>query len=858
MFTEKAKLLRHPKPFTDESIAGYFLRLAEANCYESVHWLLQLFKLRQNGDKHPYIYGMADLKTAAVMSSVREIVLKELAYKPINFSSHTLIGNYEAFGQIIPIFLIRSKEPKVCPKCLIENPYCRKVWELAAVTACPIHKCLLIETCPACNKKIDWNRHKVCECSCGFDLSATKVFYVSENEIRLVNRIFQLFNLSKKKPVNFPEHLQRFNLTELLSLLFLVMGQNRGRSDSVGKSLSKQLSNIELHNEFNNALNVYENFPNNFFGFLDSLKKVYFEKVQQNSKTKHLTTTRQIIFGGTIRALASSSSDRNFDLIRDAFDEYYSREKLQSFGLNLDYKEISAAEFLNSHLTLNETKKLLKITKVAVKSIINAGTLKAIEAKTINGKEFWFVEKKSAEHVKEVLEDCISAPNIITELGIQTTHLNSLIDRKILNEVTGLYVSTTFSRVFSRKELNKISQIFEKAFIREEKPNSGKFVNSTKTAVLLGRIGIDFGMFVRLVAAGKITPVGKSKKKGVLGFYYDESEINSIYNEALTKIKKGTLSLTEVEKKFNIERDLIRKLIQKNLLKQVEVENAQFLKVRIDPKSVINFKKLYVLSTELARKHRTLPQVINKLLGELNVNPIENSSAVHCFVYCRNEIENITLDKRNIKRAVTPLFSTAETAEILKINAEAVIELVSNGTLKPYVRSRNLRSNELFFTETGIENYRKLQLPEFNAVSRKSAAQLLNIGITAFKDRYVKTKKVLPIKLENKTRRIYYSRADIEKLREMELNGIRSSEAAEILGVNISCVNKLTIAEELLPISGPKVDGFQYNVYLRTDVEALLQKRRAFKEEQIKSGKSARFGKVSGNRYSKTQRVKSL
>ena len=59
----------------------------------------------------------------------------------------------------------------------------------------------------------------------------------------------------------------------------------------------------------------------------------------------------------------------------------------------------------------------------------------------------------------------------------------------------------------------------------------------------------------------------------------------------------------------------------------------------------------------------------------------------------------------------------------------------------------------------------------------------------------------------------------------MESNGIRSSEVAEILGVNISCVNKLTIAGQLVPFSEPNVDGFQYNVYIRSQVEKLQQLR---------------------------------
>ena len=43
------KLLRTPVPYADESLAGYILRMSEANYYQSPRWILQLAGYQNKG-----------------------------------------------------------------------------------------------------------------------------------------------------------------------------------------------------------------------------------------------------------------------------------------------------------------------------------------------------------------------------------------------------------------------------------------------------------------------------------------------------------------------------------------------------------------------------------------------------------------------------------------------------------------------------------------------------------------------------------------------------------------------------------------------------------------------------------------
>jgi hypothetical protein len=56
-------------------------------------------------------------------------------------------------------------------------------------------------------------------------------------------------------------------------------------------------------------------------------------------------------------------------------------------------------------------------------------------------------------------------------------------------------------------------------------------------------------------------------------------------------------------------------------------------------------------------------------------------------------------------------------------------------------------------------------------------------------------------------------------------------------------MGKVTIAAGVIkPISGPSVDGFGKNLFLRNNVIKLRAQRDAYKAKRMKAGKTSRFG----------------
>src|SRR5205085_11479828 len=71
---------------------------------------------------------------------------------------------------------------------------------------------------------------------------------------------------------------------------------------------------------------------------------------------------------------------------------------------------------------------------------------------------------------------------------------------------------------------------------------------------------------------------------------------------------------------------------------------------------------------------------------------------------------------------------------------------------------------------------------------------------------------------------------------------VHSPAAAAILQVTNTHVKRLTDSGLLTPVSGPGIDSFGLNLYMRSDVEKLHAEREAFKAKRAKEGKTSRFG----------------
>lgn len=186
-------LLTRPRPFKDETLESYLLRLGQENTtanYKSfsddVAYCAELENIisgKYKGsfselpsvnlylEKQPRIRRATMLSYLAKMLKLESIDIENLGFHRSNLKSgigHRLIRIND---WLIPRCLLRTEGIPVCIECIKQNNYIKKYWHLLAYRYCHKHNVILIEKCPKCARRLDYRKSESFHrCLCGFDL----------------------------------------------------------------------------------------------------------------------------------------------------------------------------------------------------------------------------------------------------------------------------------------------------------------------------------------------------------------------------------------------------------------------------------------------------------------------------------------------------------------------------------------------------------------------------------------------------------------------------------------------------------------------------------------------------------------
>ena len=158
-----------PRPFPDELFSSWLFRLAHGHGMRLREFSRAAFGQRLwvsvcDLDRHidASLMTTISLKTAIPYDRLFRTTLR--SYEGALFEKMTLSGPVK---WILPIGVNRNQGDRFgfqfCPFCLSSdrNPYYRRHWRLAFVTACSLHKCLLLDQCPHCAAPVNPVRSEI-------------------------------------------------------------------------------------------------------------------------------------------------------------------------------------------------------------------------------------------------------------------------------------------------------------------------------------------------------------------------------------------------------------------------------------------------------------------------------------------------------------------------------------------------------------------------------------------------------------------------------------------------------------------------------------------------------------------------
>jgi DNA-binding transcriptional MerR regulator len=522
---------------------------------------------------------------------------------------------------------------------------------------------------------------------------------------------------------------------------------------------------------------------------------------------------------------------------------------------------IVASKLHETHVSGIEALHALKVRWHGLEGLIAAGSVKVIIGKKGEGRVF-LVEKASLEDLKKRLERALFITEAERLLKIPRARIQELIGYGLLKPLRGPDVDGSTGWKLDGSEVRGLIDRLLSKLPRKRSNSKRKTVSFTRVLWNLGRAGISLGAFIQAMLDGEVKAVGRSGGSGLRCLLFSNQQITNYVDSEFRLLAGDVLSIRQISKQLKVTQTAVRFLAKKGLIKAEKCESAPCAGILVRRDEFDLFNESYLLARELAANHRTSPVYMVNLLSERNVRPVTgpNVDGGRIYLFKRGDVEPldvVAILKEGRKRgaavkkrleARNSVLDAHQAAEILGVDVETVRQLTERGVLKTNKRlAPSLRkSGEYFFTRHVIERYKDGRPDRTDLVAFMVAAKIFDLCPDNFYTKYIKTKRLKPVAYIGRRSEYFFRMEDIETLLTIQEQTITSSEAARILGVSPHNMRHLVDAGDLKPISGPNIDGFGINLFLRMDVEELHAKRETYKAKRIKEGKTSRFGKQRG------------
>ncbi|MEC1718902.1 TniQ family protein [Schinkia azotoformans] len=412
------KLLIRPKPYTDESLRGYILRLTEQNNYPTTVWIYDSVGIFTTDITSKLLFikdynGLNIDKLAFYTENEKKVLL--------SLSFFNEIGNFQdVYPKEVNSALVRginTNRTKVCPECLKTSPYLRKSWDITFMTCCPVHKILLLDRCPNCNSYLNhFNRgSSVNQCKCGFDLTKVQTTCVKDEDTLLSSLLTKKVN---NKFGNVKSGIIPFSRLPLLHILLIMdfFSLNIVKYFEVNhKRFFRDLPLYDLHNIFNKVVNIFLNWPFGYYEFLDNFRKI--------PKNNNYTGVKKE-FGNLYRHTFSYFNDNMYSFLTTAFENYLYKEwnggLLERFGYKSEY------------ISGEQARIMLKTEYNNIVKLINTGEIEGI-VRSRNEKSQILVNEKSLKNFIKKIDD-INKLYVSSEEGAKLLGVSDYIIKKLMKD----------------------------------------------------------------------------------------------------------------------------------------------------------------------------------------------------------------------------------------------------------------------------------------------------------------------------------------------------------------------------------------------------------------------------------------
>ena len=327
-------LPRHPDPRPTEGLWGYILRVSRSNGFRSPWGVIA----RAGMEQHEARGASINVAKLAVVTRKDRTRLQSIGY-----SNATEKRSYALLGHTVPRTALELDSPHICPECVGAMGFIETHWDLAIMTACPVHFCRAVWRCNACGSLLRWYRPDLLHCQCGAQIQpmlGTSIRAEEGNLLQVIRaKVFHLLPLvdgSSGLPVSDLYQLELRDLLRLVNILQRCQRMLSRDPEHVSDTAMAVTAAVEYLREW----------PTKFFEMLEGLRAFHLD---QRRSIRELYSP---IYSSFLKKRKKEKPGQ-FDFMRRAFLEFVSNHVegkvidirvMRSFGLNVERRFVTRAE----------------------------------------------------------------------------------------------------------------------------------------------------------------------------------------------------------------------------------------------------------------------------------------------------------------------------------------------------------------------------------------------------------------------------------------------------------------------------------------------------------------------------------
>jgi hypothetical protein len=558
-----SELLNRPQPLFDESISGFLMRLALSNYKDKPQYVYKLLSIYNQKRINSYYFDTTllnddDLFLLSELACCDRASLEKLFIKVKAESANT----FEFFDAILDSTALSIRKVKICPMCLQQSKYIRKIWSLVNFTACPHHKIMLVDRCNQCSKPLSWWSPRVFQCDCGFEYEKSKTVCASLDCLIISEKLYEKCGLYRPIAIETEcsDVIDTLDFNSFNSII-LFFAKHLSDIKNVGYFSGIHFNLEDLSLLQSRVMEIFRSWPASFESFLEQVK------------TKKLNNNYKNIMGDFGEFYSELFDERNSALLilRREFIKY----------IIINYKNYACSNFtkiVNKYeemiLSGNDAALHLKISREKLIRLINNGELEGNISSDLTGNSI-IVLKDSLETYKERLKSnsWLSFSEARSYLGIGW----GIDDLKNYGYINYIYKDYDYSnsKYHDRQSLDELLEKM-RSKIKISNDNTKAERIDFKKVVNIGQANklCSTGLLVRMILNDEILPCGLGNGYGLNELEFNKSEVKDFFKRKIIENNGEYLRTTDVSNLLGVKDHCINFWVEIGLLKAVYIENV--------------------------------------------------------------------------------------------------------------------------------------------------------------------------------------------------------------------------------------------------------------------------------------------